>query len=79
MPTDIGNFETTQTLETFGFLPKMDQNEIQAQVAYILANGWSPAIEHEHPSKSFDHYWTWEMYWLSWMPVTVHSRITMYV
>jgi len=38
MPTDMGNFETTQTLETFGFLPKMDQNEIQAQVAYILAN-----------------------------------------
>ena len=54
MPTDMGNFETTSTLETFGFLPKMDQNEIQAQVAYILANGWSPAIEHEHPSKSFD-------------------------
>jgi ribulose-bisphosphate carboxylase small chain len=62
MPTDMGNFETSQTLETFGFLPKMDSNEIQAQVAYIIANGWSPAIEHEHPSKSFDHYWTmWKL------------------
>ena len=62
MPTDMGNFETSQTLETFGFLPKMDSNEIQAQVAYIIANGWSPAIEHEHPSKSFDHYRTmWKL------------------
>ena len=59
---EMGNFETTQTLETFGFLPKMDQNEIQAQIAYILANGWSPAIEHEHPSRAFDHYWTmWKL------------------
>ena len=60
--TDIGNFETTSTLETFGFLPKMDMNEIQAQIAYILGNRWSPAIEHEHPSRSFDHYWTmWKL------------------
>jgi ribulose-bisphosphate carboxylase small chain len=60
--TEIGNFETTSTLETFGFLPKMDMNEIQAQVAYILGNNWSPAIEHEHPSRAFDHYWTmWKL------------------
>ena len=40
----------------------MDQSEIQAQVAYILSNGWAPAIEHEHPSRSFDHYWTmWKL------------------
>ncbi len=57
-----GDYQTTQTLETFGFLPKMDASEIQAQVAYIIANGWSPAIEHEHPSNAFDHYWTmWKL------------------
>ena len=62
MPANIGNFDTTNTLETFGFLPKMDQAEIQAQIAYILANGWAPAIEHEHPSKAFDQYWTmWKL------------------
>ena len=43
---DMGNYDTRNTLETFGFLPKMDNNEIQAQVAYIISNGWSPAIEH---------------------------------
>ena len=62
MTKEMGNYETTLTLETFGFLPKMDQNEIQMQVAYILANGWSPAIEHEHPGQAFNHYWTmWKL------------------
>ena len=63
MPTsNIGNYETANTLETFGFLPKMDAQDLQAQVAYILANGWSPAIEHEHPGQAFDHYWTmWKL------------------
>jgi ribulose-bisphosphate carboxylase small chain len=59
---EMGNYETNRTLETFGFLPKMDQQEIQAQIAYIIANGWSPAIEHEHPGNAFDYYWTmWKL------------------
>ncbi|MGD8514799.1 MAG: ribulose bisphosphate carboxylase small subunit [Granulosicoccaceae bacterium] len=62
LTNEMGNYSTAQTLETFGFLPKMDQNEIQAQIAYILANGWTPAIEHEHPSRATDHYWTmWKL------------------
>ena len=63
MPTtNMGNYETKQTLETFGFLPKLSPNEIQAQIAYIIANGWTPAIEHEHPGNSFDTYWTmWKL------------------
>ena len=88
LTTEMGNFETTQTLETFGFLPKMSPDEIQAQIAYILANGWSPAIEHEHPSNSFDHYWTmWKLPFfgeadlshvlLNLKPVTASSRIIM--
>ena len=58
----MGNYKTRRTLETFGFLPKFDNNDIQAQVAYILANGWAPAIEHEHPSNEMDVYWTmWKL------------------
>lgn len=58
----MGNYETASTLETFGFLPKMSASEIQAQIAYIIANGWTPAIEHEHPGNSFGHYWTmWKL------------------
>ena len=59
---DMGNYETRPTLETFGFLPKFNNNDIHAQVAYIIANGWAPAIEHEHPSNSTDVYWTmWKL------------------
>ncbi len=59
---DMGNYETASTLETFGFLPKFDANEIQAQIAYVLANGWAPAIEHTPPSAASQHYWTmWKL------------------
>ena len=44
-----GDYQTAQTLETFGFLPPMTQDEIHEQIAYVLAHGWTPAIEHEHP------------------------------
>ncbi len=60
--TDIGDFQTAQTLETFGFLPKMTQEEVYDQIAYIIDQGWTPAIEHEQPSRSFNHYWTmWKL------------------
>ena len=59
---EMGDFQTAQTLETFGFLPKLTAEEIQEQIAYILANGWAPAIEHEHPSQASNVYWTmWKL------------------
>ncbi len=58
----IGDYQTGQTLETFGFLPKMSQDEVYAQISYVIAQGWTPAIEHEHPSQAFNHYWTmWKL------------------
>ena len=63
MPTsNMGDYQTATTLETFGFLPKLTQDEIYDQIAYLLAQGWTPAIEHEHPSKAANHYWTmWKL------------------
>ncbi len=59
---DIQDYQTKQTLETFGFLPKLTQEEVFRQISYILAQGWAPAIEHEHPSNAADHYWTmWKL------------------
>ena len=59
---EMGDYQTSQTLETFGFLPKLTQDEVYAQIAYIIAQGWTPAIEHEHPSQSTNHYWTmWKL------------------
>lgn len=57
-----GDYQTVQTLETFGFLPKMSEQEIHQQIAYVISNGWTPAIEHEHPGASSNHYWTmWKL------------------
>ena len=58
----MGNFLTNQTFETFGFLPKLSQQEVYDQIAYLIAQGWTPAIEHEDPSQAFNHYWTmWKL------------------
>jgi ribulose-bisphosphate carboxylase small chain len=59
---EVGDFQTAQTLETFGFLPKLTPDEVYDQIAYLVAQGWTPAIEHEHPSRSANHYWTmWKL------------------
>jgi len=55
--TEMGDYKTVQTLETFGFLPKLTQEEVHKQIAYIIAQGWTPAMEHSHPSRSMDNYW----------------------
>jgi ribulose-bisphosphate carboxylase small chain len=57
-----GDFQTSQTLETFGFLPKLSQDEVYDQIMYLVSMGLTPAIEHEHPSGSSNHYWTmWKL------------------
>ena len=59
---EMGDYQTAHTLETFGFLPKLSQEEIFEQISYIIAQGWTPAIEHEHPGRAFNHYWTmWKL------------------
>jgi ribulose-bisphosphate carboxylase small chain len=60
--SQVGDFQTANTLETFGFLPKLTQEEVYAQIAYLIGQGWTPAIEHEHPSRAANHYWTmWKL------------------
>ena len=54
---DIGDYRTTRTLETFSFLNPLSQDEIYDQINYIVAQGYTPAIEHDHPSKAMEHYW----------------------
>ena len=59
---EVGDFQTAQTLECFGFLPKFTQEEVYSQIEYLIAQGWTPAIEHEHPSGATHHYWTmWKL------------------
>jgi len=58
----IGDYQTKNTLETFGFLPPLTQQEVYAQINYMLAQGLTPGIEHEAPENAGDHYWTmWKL------------------
>ncbi len=58
----VGDYQTKYTLETFGFLPKFSQEEVFAQIDYMVSLGLTPAIEHEHPDDAADHYWTmWKL------------------
>jgi ribulose-bisphosphate carboxylase small chain len=51
----FGNPGTTETT-------LIDALEDYPQIAYILAQGWTPAIEHTHPSESMQDYWTmWKL------------------
>ncbi len=60
--TEIGDFQTAQTLETFGFLPRFSQDEVYDQIEYLVRQGWTPSIEHEHPSQCANSYWTmWKL------------------
>lgn len=57
-----GDYQTKRTLETFGFLPPLSQEEIYDQISYMLALGLTPAIEHEAPETATNHYWTmWKL------------------
>lgn len=60
--TQMGDYRTTQTLETFSFLPPLTKEEVYAQIAYMLNQGLTPAIEHEDPAQATNHYWTmWKL------------------
>ena len=48
---------SSRKFETFSYLPEMDAASIRKQVAYIVSNGWNPAIEHTEPENAFGHYW----------------------
>jgi ribulose-bisphosphate carboxylase small chain len=43
--------------ETFSYLPKMTEDQIRAQIQYIIDQGWNPAIEHTEPENAMMYYW----------------------
>lgn len=48
------------TQGTFSFLPDLSDEQIRAQIAYCLTNGWAVSLEHTddpHPRNTY-----WEMY-----------------
>ena len=43
--------------ETFSYLPPMTPERIAKQVAYLINQGWTPAIEHCEPERAQSTYW----------------------
>ncbi len=43
--------------ETFSYLPPLSPDKIRKQIAYLIAQGWNPSVEHTEPEKSFSRYW----------------------
>ena len=47
----------SRRFETFSYLPTMSAERLRQQVEYMLAQGWSPAIEHTEPEHASAPYW----------------------
>ena len=47
---------------TFSYLPPMSAEQVKKQVAYLIAQGWSPAIEHTEPQHTVGSFWyMWQL------------------
>jgi ribulose-bisphosphate carboxylase small chain len=57
MPEMLAYKATERRGETFSYLPPMNAERMRQQIAYLLGQGWNPAIEHTEPEKSFSSYW----------------------
>ena len=47
----------SRKLGTFSYLPPMSPERIRKQVEYLVARGWTPAIEHTEPDHARAAYW----------------------
>lgn len=47
----------SRRFETFSYLPAMTPEQLRKQVEYIVARGWSPALEHAEPAHATGSYW----------------------
>jgi len=47
----------SRRLETFSYLPPLSPEAIRAQVDYIIARGWTPAVEHTEPGQAAGSFW----------------------
>ncbi len=57
MPEVTAYKATERHGETFSYLPPMTPDRLRKKIAYLIAQGWNPAIEHTEPEKSFSSFW----------------------
>ena len=47
---------------TFSYLPPMTAQQVRKQVEYVLARGWTPAVEHSDAGRAPGSYWSmWKL------------------
>ncbi|MDA8192302.1 ribulose bisphosphate carboxylase small subunit [Acidiferrobacter thiooxydans] len=54
---DVQEYKQTRRYETFSYLPPLSAEQVRAQVQYMIAQGWNPAVEHIEPNRPFTYYW----------------------
>ena len=54
---NVADYKQSIKYETFSYLPALTAEEIRAQIQYIIAQGWNPAVEHVEPSGAARNYW----------------------
>jgi ribulose-bisphosphate carboxylase small chain len=51
-------YNSSLKYETFSYLPPMTPEQVRKQVAYTIAQGWNPAVEHtERGTPAHVSYW----------------------
>lgn len=59
-------YKQTLKYETFSYLPPMTPEQVRRQIAYCIAQGWNPAVEHSErgtpASVSFWYMWKLPMF-----------------
>lgn len=55
--SNVADYKQSVKFETFSYLPPLSAEETRAQIQYIVAQGWNPAIEHVEPERSGNYYW----------------------
>ncbi len=54
---EIQDYKSTPKFETFSYLPEMTPDQTRAHIAYIIQQGWNPAIEHVEVDRAFNYFW----------------------
>jgi ribulose-bisphosphate carboxylase small chain len=51
-------YKSSQKYETFSYLPNMTAEQVRRQIAYSIAQGWNPAVEHtEKGTVATSNFW----------------------
>jgi ribulose-bisphosphate carboxylase small chain len=54
---EVQDTRTTTKYETFSYMPTLSAEQVRRQIAYMVNQGWNPAVEHVEPNRSFSYYW----------------------